>query len=139
VLTLQNEQKILDSLSIGATGQLRNIPRRFIGKQVSCYFSAPNYNTLDTLLTLKTNITLPVSRNSDVFGNIRLRLRGHHSTDHIEIADNHVTPLPDGTVSLHIPLPLQRTAYPVRVNGEPQPDSIFMPCGENDIYIISTH
>ncbi len=137
VLTLQNEQKTLDSLSIGATGHLRNIPRRFIGKQVNCHFSAPNYNTLDSLLTLKTDITLPVSRNADVFGNIHIRLRGYRPSDCIEIAGIPVTPLPDGAVSLNIPLSMQRTAYPVRVNGELQTDSIFMPCGENDIYIIS--
>ena len=136
VLSLKNEDKTADSLTVGGTVRLKNIPRRFIGREVRCRFSASNYLPVDTLLTLKTVMTLPVSRDEQVFGSIRLRLRGNKPSDKVTIAGQPVTPAADNTVELFIPAEHQRTAYPVLINGQLQPDSIYMPCGENDIFII---
>ena len=138
VLSLKNEDKTADSLLVGDTVRLKNIPRRFVEKKVRCRFSATNYLSVDTALVLKTSMSLPANRDKQVFGNVHVRLRGNRPSDKISIAGREVTPAADNSIELFIPMEEQRTAYPVEVNGRIQPDSIYMPCGADDIFIVES-
>ena len=137
-LTLSNETKTLDSLTVGQQAVFANIPRRFIGKEVQCTFAAAGYLDTDTLLILGTRQTLPVERDAAIYGNIHFRLRGisHPERHNVEIAGHEILPSADGLVELTLPIEEQAQWYLVGVDGKVLSDTLFMPCGEDDIMIV---
>ena len=138
VLTLHNEEKEKDSVALNETVTFRNIPRRFVGQEVQCRFHGSGYLPIDTILTLRTSITLPITRDERIYGHIRFRLRGteHPEKQAIRIAGQELKADKDGLVETDVPLEEQQTAYSVEVNGSMLPDSIYTPCGENDIIMM---
>ena len=137
-LQLNNEGKEKDSVSIGETVIFRNIPRRFVGQEVQCTFSGSGYKSIDTTLTLRTKTVLPVTRDEHIYGHIRFRLRGAAQPEKtiIRIAGQELKADKDGLVETDVPLEEQQTAYSVEVNGKVLNDSIYTPCGENDIIMM---
>jgi hypothetical protein len=137
-LQLNNEEKEKDSVSIGETVIFRNIPRRFVGREVQCKFSGSGYKSIDTTLTLRTKTVLPVTRDEHIYGHIRFRLRGVVQPEKtvIRIAGQELKADKDGLVETDVPLEEQQTAYSVEVNGKVLNDSIYTPCGENDIIMM---
>lgn len=134
-LQLNNEEKNKDSVGVGETVIFRNIPRRFVGREVQCRFSGNGYKAIDTTLTLRTKTVLPVSRDEQMYGHIRFRLRGTGQPEklNIRIAGQELRADKDGLVETNVPLAEQQTAYSVEVNGTILQDSVYTPCGENDI------
>jgi hypothetical protein len=134
-LQLNNEEKNKDSVGVGETVIFRNIPRRFVGREVQCRFSGNGYQAIDTTLTLRTKTVLPVSRDEQMYGHIRFRLRGTGLPEklNIRIAGQELRADKDGLVETNVPLAEQQTAYSVEVNGTILQDSVYTPCGENDI------
>jgi len=138
VLTLHNEEKEKDSIGVNESVIFRNIPRRFVGQEVQCTFSGSGYEPIDTMLTLRTSMTLPVRRDESIYGHIRFRLRGteHPERQTIRIAGQELRADKDGLVETNVPLEEQQTAYSVEVNGKVLTDSVYTPCGENDIIMM---
>lgn len=136
-LQLSNEEKIMDSICLDSQLVFKNIPQRFIGKEVHCTFTGEGYLPVDTTLALQSSIVLPVKRDSDLYGHIHFRLRGIENPEMqtVVIAGRIIRPEPDGLIDMQIPVEEQRTAYSVIVNNQ-QADSIYMPCGENNILIV---
>ena len=139
VLQLENEEKTINNLSLSADAAFENIPRRFLGKDVRLSFMGKDYLPLDTILELRRQMTIPIKRDSTIYGDIHFRLRfqdGHNPQKaKIDIVGHQCIADRDGQVVLHIPLVEQQTVYPVMVNQYLQEDSLYMPCGENDIFI----
>jgi hypothetical protein len=94
--------------------------------------SAKDYLPLDTVVTLQRELCQILNRDADIYGHICLRLIGKPQT--LCIAGRTVSPDAQGKVELDIPIEEQRTWYPVEwINGK---DTIYMPCGEDDIIVI---
>ena len=138
ILKLRNEVKEKESVSLNETVVFSNIPRRFMGQNVQCIFSGSGYKPVDTVLTLRTHIALPVSRDESIYGHIRFRLRGTEFPERhtIQIAGQKLKADKDGLVETDVPLAEQKTAYPVYVDNQLLSDSIYMPCGDNDIILM---
>lgn len=138
-LFLENETKTLDSLTITQQVTFSNIPRRFIGKQVRCTLTASGYLPVDTTITLATAQTLPISRDKALYGNISFRLRGipHPENHQLVIAGHTLRPDADGNVRLTLPIEQQAQFYIVRLDGKALADTLFMPCGTDDVMLAN--
>jgi hypothetical protein len=135
-LYLDNEQKSDTLAALGETSVLRNIPPVYIGRKARVTLSAKGYVPLDTTLALQRRMSLSLHRDAALYGHVRFRLYGipHPEKAIISIDGNRVRSDENGMVDLMIPLADQRTVYPVAI-GE-YTDSIYMPCGEDDIIVL---
>lgn len=134
-IRLANEEKTFDSINLDSTLVFKNIPQRFIGKEAAVTFSGEGYLPVDTVLTLQPSLTLPICRDAELYGHIVFRLRGveHPERQTLVIAGREIHPDADGLVDLQLPIEEQLTAYPVLINNRLMSDSIYTPCGDNDI------
>ncbi len=135
-LTLDNEQKNDTLRTLGDTLLFTNIPPRFIGREVRVECAAKDYLPLDTTLVLQRRQMLSLSRNEAIYGHVHFRLIGvaQPLQQRVMIAGQVVQPDADGQIDIQIPIKNQRTAYAVDVAG--QQDSVYMPCGEDDVIVI---
>ena len=140
-LTLDNETKTDTIRLIDKSITYRNIPRRFINHKVHISFSCQDYLDVDTALLLTKDMMLNVRRNSLVYGNVRFRLWDPNIEKvlpnvTIEVANQTVVSDENGIVSLFVPLEMQRKAYPVKSSLSLENDTIYMPCGKDDVLMI---
>ena len=110
-----------------------NIPKHYIGKHVRLELKGTYCLSLDTTLVLQPTLTLPLQRDTSIFGAVHFRVRGISEPEKttVHIAGQTIHPQPDGLVEANIPIEAQRTAYLVEANGKT--DTLYMPCGEDDI------
>ena len=132
-LYLDKEQKTDTIATLRGTSILRHIPPRYIGKEVRVSLSAKDYLPLDTTITLQRELCLPLRRNADIYGHIRFRIIGNSQP--LYIAGRSVVPDTNGQVELQLPIEEQRTFYPVEWTSGA--DTIYMPCGEDDVIAIA--
>lgn len=131
-LTLDNEQKRDTFASISDQAIFNNIPPQKLGKPIRIQWQCANWRSIDTTMLLSKKMILPIYRDADIFGHVHFRIRGVQQPQKrtFIIGGQMVTPTNDGIVDCFIPIPNQRMAYPF------EQDSIFMPCGPNDIIIL---
>lgn len=131
-LYLDKELKTDTIGALGKTVVLHHIPPRYIGKDVRVNLTAKDYLPLDTMITLQREMRLPIRRDADIYGHIRFRVIGKQQV--LRIAGCNVSPDTDALVELSLPIEEQRTSYPVEwADGR---DTLFMPCGEDDIIAV---
>ena len=99
-----------------------------------------DFISLDTVLTLKKDVILNISRNPDVYGNVHFLLWNPNTekpvvNKKIVIGKNETISDAEGNVKLKIPLNEQQHAYPVKADIMLEDDTIYMPCGENDVLL----
>ena len=95
---------------------------------------------LDTTLTLTPDITLNLYRDPQVYGNVHFRLwnpEEEHDLPNTTVWIDGLEAISDanGNISLFIPLELQKEAYRITASFRILNDSIFMPCGEDDVIL----
>lgn len=140
-MSLNNETKTdtIHSLESGIT--LSNIPHRLINKEVHIRAMCQDFIDVDTTIILTKEIVLNISRNPSVYGNIHFRLWNSEtekvvSYTKVTIAGQTVTSDDDGRVSLVVPLESQRKFYPISASSPLENDTIYMPCGSDDVIIF---
>lgn len=139
-LILDNETKTDTILSINEYALFRNIPHHYLDKQVQIVLVCQDFVSLDTVLTLKKDVILNISRNPDVYGNVHFLLWNPNTekpvvNKKIVIGKNETISDAEGNVNLKIPLNEQQHAYPVKADIMLEDDTIYMPCGENDVLL----
>ena len=139
-LKLDNETKTDTILSINEYALFRNIPHHYLDKQVQIVLVCQDFVSLDTVLTLKKDVILNISRNPDVYGNVHFLLWNPNTekpvvNKKIVIGKNETISDAEGNVKLKIPLNEQQHAYPVKADIMLEDDTIYMPCGENDVLL----
>ncbi len=122
----------------GENGNFIDIPHKFLGKEVRITFACRDFFPLDTIVTLTRNISLNISRDPSVYGNIRKLLwlwrteeGAANTTTYID--DYEVTSDSEGMVSLSLPLAEQKEFYIIEVPEWSLSDTIFMPCSDGQI------
>ena len=151
-LTFANEQKsalIAEPLAAdtGCMAVVPNVPMRFVGRSVRVQLACRDCLPLDTLLPLARNMCLPLCRDEHVYGDLHFRLVAagsgvDYSAIAIRIADTIVQPDVNGDIDCHLPLAEQQVAYPLQLVSDKyagmslQPDTIYPPCGTNDVIEI---
>lgn len=134
-MILDNETKTDTIMSLDKQGIFTNIPHRLMGKEVHVTFSCRDFISVDTVVKLTKQIKLDVNRNPEVYGDIRLTLwsDGPLPGNTVNIARHEVTSDSEGVIRLQIPLAEQRTFYRIAASLPLVNDTLFMPCGDDDI------
>ena len=136
-MTLENEKKTGTIHSINTPLSFNNIPHKHLNKPIHIKFSCPDYLDLDTTVNLTKAITLGISRNPSIYGDVHFLLwnsqRGMPMADTEIIVDGHSTISDEnGQVSLSIPINEQKRQYHVEAAFPLEKEVIIMPCGEDD-------
>lgn len=138
-LTLDNETKVDTLDDMNGAAVFANIPHRYLGKQAHVTVVAPDYLPVDTTVELSRDVVLDISRDEKVYGTVRFGVWNPHAATFVpgvtvRVGDHDAVSDAQGQVSLTIPLPEQRRSYAVSSSRTPlADDSIYMPCGENDV------
>jgi len=140
-LTLDNESKTDTIPTINGCCTFTNIPHRFLNQPAHITVICPDWINIDTVVTLSQNTSLNLFRDPTVYGDIRFKLWNINEEEvipeaKVDIEGFEALSDENGIVSLFIPLEKQRKAYKIKSDLEMVNDSIFMPCGENDVVLV---
>ena len=139
-ITLDKEKKVDTIRNNTVSAFFTNIPHKLLGKQIKVQVSCRDFIPVDTIITLaKTNI-INITRNNNVFGDIHFRLWNPNTESpvkdtEIEIENYRVRTDDNGFIKLIIPLNKQRQTYKINSSIPLETDSIYMPCGDDDIIL----
>lgn len=139
-ITLDNETKTDTISSLKSDIKFTNIPHRYLGKEVRITAACRDFKDVDTILTLSKSMVLNVSRDSSVYGDIHFYLWNPRTekaiaNTEVELAGYKAISDSKGYVSLFIPLEFQQTAYRIKTNIPLETDTIYLPCGDNDVVL----
>ena len=137
-LTLDNETKTDTIRSIETATTFTNIPRRYINRDVRVRMECRDFMPLDTTLTLTKTVVMNIRRDPKVYGNVHFRIWNAEAEKGVAnatigIAGQEVVSDANGRILLSIPLELQQRAYRITSALPLVNDTIFMPCGEDDV------
>lgn len=140
-LSLDNETKTDTIASIDATSIFSNIPHRFLSKPVHITVTCRDFLNTDTTLVLTRQTNLSLLRDPSVYGDIHFKLWNLSTEESVamaavEIEGQQAQSDENGMVTLFIPLEKQRIAYKIKTDLILVNDSIFMPCGEDDVILV---
>lgn len=140
-LTLPNEIKSDTLSSLYDTVIFANMPRKFIGHPVRISIVCRDYLPVDTIMPLSERISLPVARDSSVYGKVCFRL-WNTAIEHgvagvrLEIGGVHAISDETGQVELYVPLAQQQSAYRIEADCNLLDDTLYMPCGKYDVISV---
>lgn len=109
----------------------KNVPHRFLGEKVRVSIYRADYYSVDTILVLRRDLNVGLSRNEAYYGSIRFKL--YHpdkliSNCKIKIGDVETISDINGYVSVDIPLKEQQPFYKVESELTLADTIIYMPC-----------
>lgn len=115
-----------------------NIPHRFLNKKVHVTVECRDYLPVDTTVVLTKAMVVDISRDPKVYGEIRFRIWNPYTESivagvSVHIAGRTIVSNAAGWVFLTIPLIEQRNRYPIYASLPLDKDTIYVPCGEDDI------
>jgi hypothetical protein len=142
IVTLVYDDKTeVDTIrSIDSDVAFTKIHRRYLNKEVRFKVKCQNYLDVDTTMPLTKDIVLNIHRDSLVFGNINFKLWNPDTEKpvanvEVEIARQKVTSDDGGIISLFVPLEKQRKAYHVKATLPLANDTVYLPCGPDDVVL----
>ena len=139
-VTFENETKEDTIRNIKTCAVFPNIPHKCLNKEVRVRVTCQDYQTIDTVIILTRDLLLNITRDPSVFGNVHFRLWDPKKEKpvanvKIGIAGQIVTSDKDGQVTLFIPLEVQQTKYVISSSIPLANDSLYMPCGPDDVVL----
>lgn len=147
LVTLYFDDEVLeDSLCpIYGKGSFKQIPHKYLNEKVRIKISCQDYYDVDTIISLTEKMYFDIRRDPAVYGHIRFRL---WNAEREEFVANCSVMISDGTVNLcttvtdslgyvdlNVPLEKQRTAYSVSASIPLETNTIYMPCGKDDVIL----
>lgn len=139
-VALENEIKSDTIHSLYSSSVIKNIPRKFIGKSVGITVRCKDYIDVDTTLVLSEDVLITVQRDPDVYGDIRFDIwndSGEGVKDVVVVIEGYeVSTDEKGHLQMSIPLEKQNDKYHIRASVPLIKDTLYMPCGENDVIMI---
>ena len=140
-LTLANETKTDTVSALDETFTFTNIPHRFLNRSVNITVACKDFLVTDTVITMDKSMTLRLYRDPAVYGDIHFKLWNFNEEEAVtqtKVTIEGFETLSDenGMVSLFIPLEMQRKAYKITTDVPLVTDSIFMPCGDDDVILV---
>lgn len=139
-LTLPDEERTDTIRSFESAVLFRYLPAKLKGKQVLLHIEAPDYLPLDTFITLSPEMSLPLSRDPQVYGALSATvLMDDHIVPNmrIHVESFEVTTDNNGHFTLFVPLEQQQKSYFISVPTDYSLSAtLHAPCGPNDIVIL---
>ena len=139
-MTLDNETKTDTIAHISDTALFPNIPHRFLSKNARIQVECKDFLTIDTILTLSTKNQIKIRRDERIYGDVHFRLWNPNTEEGtsncmVDIDGHTACSDVNGMVNLHIPLHQQKAVYKINTSIPLETDSVFMPCGNDDIIL----
>ena len=139
-MTLDNETKTDTIHSMDASALFTNIPHRFINNKVRVEVSCQDFLPVDTTIVLMKESMIDIRRNPAVYGNIHFRLWNPVkevavASSEVEIEGEKVVSNHEGIIQLTLSIERQKPVYKLTSSIPLETDSIFMPCGEDDVIL----
>ena len=132
---LDRETRTDTILQEGDMASFVDIPHQYLGKEIRIMFSCKDFIPLDTIVPLTKDVTLKISRDAAVYGNIRTELWDLTNEKSIAntpvwIEDWETQSDDEGIVELSVPLGRQKASYQIRIPDYNTTDTITMPTNE---------
>lgn len=139
-LTLDNETKTDTIRTLDGSIVMTNIPHRFMNKEVRVRVACRDFLPVDTLLLLKKTVSIGIRRDETVYGQVAFRLWNPAEEKAVggvtvKVSGHEALTDEAGQARLLIPLQEQQTAYHVTADVPLETDSLYMPCGEDDVIL----
>ena len=138
-MTLSDGDRIDTINSLAQDIAFTGIPKRFIGNKVHIGVECQDYKSIDTTIVLSLDNVLNIYRNDSLYGKIHFRLWNADKecpvTDAIVEIDGRIMKYETGFYNLNIPLELQKTSYGINSSVPLLNDTIYMPCGPDDVIL----
>ena len=139
-IRLDNESKIDTLHSMDNNLVFNNIPHHYLNQPVRFSVSCPYFFETDTCLTLSPNVTINIYRNDTVFGKVLFHIYNPNTEMYVNdatigLAGQETISDSNGCVSLYVPLKKQRSYYLVTSSLPLENDTLFMPCGKDDVLL----
>ena len=139
-LHFDNETKTDTIHALNDIMVFNNIPHRFLNKPLRVSVICRDFMSLDTTLPATQSIMINLYRNPTVYGDIHFKLWNPEqeiaeSQARLSIAGMETTSDENGNVALFVPLERQRKSYHIESSLALYSDTIYMPCGENDVVL----
>lgn len=139
-LYFDNETKTDTIHALNDIMVFNNIPHRFLNKPLRVSVTCRDFMSLDTTLPATQSIMINLYRNPTVYGDIHFKLWNPEqeiaeSQAILSIAGMETTSDEKGNVALFVPLEKQRKSYHIESSLALYSDTIYMPCGENDVVL----
>ena len=137
-LHLDNETKSDTIHALDGSIIFSNIPHRLLNKPVQISVSCRDFLSVDTTLLLNPNVILNVRRNEAVYGAVSFRIWDWRAETplsgvQVSLAGQEALSDSDGHVKLFVPLENQSKFYRASSPVPLENDTVFMPCGKDDI------
>jgi len=140
-MNLENETKSDTIHSLDNHIIFSNIPHKYLNKEVIFKISCSTF--MDTVLavSMAPKMTLDIRRDEHYYGDVSFRLY-HPGTetypDGVVVGLNGLETVSDanGRVSFFVPLDRQQRYYLVTCPLPLENDTVFMPCGTNDVVLV---
>ena len=140
VLQLQDEVKTTLLIALDSAVIFKHIPHKYFNQSVHLTACIPDFIPLDTTLLLSQHMQLDIQRDASVYGDIHFQIWDQNANAvpnlRVQIKGREGITDAQGYVSLSIPLEEQQMAYHVNSSVPLVKDTVYMPCGENDVIII---
>ena len=156
-ITLGDETKADTLKSLDKDLIFKNIPHRYLGKEVKVSVSSMSkyvkaseesengikvFEDYDTTIVLGKSLTLNLKRNPAYYGNVRFTLWNVAAEKpvpnvKVNVEGFEATSDANGQVSIDIPMDQQRPRYNVTATSPAISGTIEMPCGEDEIIMVN--
>lgn len=139
ILHLEQEDVPIILTNENPAGTFFDIPSRLMGKSARVTMTCRDYLPLDTTLTLTRELQLPLARDARVYGRIEASVVNLDekilSGVRLTVANRELVTDADGHFVVDVPLEEQRKAYPVSCSVPLLVDTIYTPCGKDNILL----
>ena len=137
-VTLDNETKTDTFPTPSDIVKFTNVPPRYLGREVRVEVIARDFLPLDTVIVLSKHITLGISRNPQIYGDVHFRIwdcRKEVFVSGVTIGMEGQTQTSDdeGWIHFFVPLALQRPTYQLTSSVPLERNKISMPCGSCEV------
>lgn len=143
-IKIGEEEKIDTIYSLTNQIEYTNIPQKLLGESAFIRVESKNFIMVDTTIYLRRNNEIVMQRDPKIFGNIRFRLWDiekekpiSHAPIEIEGYNHPLKTDEIGRISINIPIEQQRTMYHISYSSEMLNDTLYMPCGDDDVLFVN--
>lgn len=139
-LALDNEIKTDTIKSLENKCIFANIPHRFHNRVVRFTVNCRDFLSTDTSLCLTSYVALDIKRDETVYGTVDFRIWDRQKESflsgvHVNLAGQETVSDSEGRVKLLIPMESQSRFYCVTSSVPLENDTVYMPCGKEDVLI----
>ena len=139
-LTLPDEERTDTIRSFDQEVLFRYLPAKLKNKEAALHIEAPDYLPLDTVVVLSEELSLPLARDSQVYGALSatVLMDGNVVRNmRIMVESFPTTTDANGRFTLFVPLEKQQKSYFITVPSDYSLSStLHAPCGKNDIVLL---